>query len=1264
MKKRIALFFFFTCLILSSCSTSATFQHEQIRSKEKSLDFVPKKAIFGEEVLKIQHLAYGTESNLENIEFELKKTLTKYPDNAELHEISALISLIKSDSSMVFYHLLKASFDLNSPNTLLYLSLINSSQLTKEERDIFVKALKIITSECTDEHVIQFARTILSEQYLKIDDTEKARFQADSNGYIRKWMIIGSFDNENGKGFYEEFPPEKELVFDKKYKGKVVNIVWRKVYSKENRGIIPIGNLLSPSSDSLGYLSTTVFSPVEKEILLRISTGDNLKVWLNGKNIFSEDNIENYGIDNVVIKTKLFQGENTLLLKSCQKNDLWEVSARITEISGKVSTDLVYKYKSDNSNYGKDFDSKVIMPYEHKSPESAGFRENMIKFLTLNEKGYEKYAKNYIQNIFNNNSSNLFAIFFMASSLDAAGEEGKYIDLLNNAIEKYPDSTAFYILRGNFFFRKDQKEKAEEDLKKALSLNPASIDASHSLSSLFQSKGWLEDARRTVENALKTSPYSTLLTQNMAMILNRLGYREDAEKYYRKALRLFPGNISINDDLYNIAKQKRDYRSAIYFAEKNIRLHPYFIKGYFQLFDIYKSKKDFKNARIQLEKIQKIMPDNSTIYYKSGDLYYEEGKNEAALKEWEKAHELDPRNSYISERISFVKVEEKDIAETFIPDESAIIEMIKESESVISHDGAETLLIYDHAVCKINNDGSSKWYITEVNKALNDSGRDSMINAFLPYEGRKKILKAYSLSNDLKKNEASSVSSYDIRFRQLKKGDYTVVQYVHYKPASAFLENYFVENWFVQNPLRHVFYSEWNLLYTKDKKIVVDKTGDRIKETTGNVGEDLISHKFIAENIEPLNYEPNSPPLENFLEAVTVSTSNNWDLYVNWEKALLKDAFATGREVKEKAENLVKNEQTVIGKINKIFSFVAQEIRYQQEYENTIAGVKPHTAAQTLERGYGDCKDKAVLFIQLAKEVSLKVDYVILRTKDAGRFQKKIPNQQFNHAIVFIPEQNGIEKGFFMDPTVDLLEIGSLRQDDQGATALKLDPETGLYEFMEIPFQNAEFNYQKHDRVYSFSENYKLTVNDSITMKGDTSSSFRQVLRTKDSGNKLFQRLTNTLFKGGVLEKYDHSDIEDITKPFSINYSADVTNLVSQSDNKIIISLPEQIVNASIVSMENRLLPLWTGIPSNYEINAKFKIPSGLKIETVPSSIDIKNHCLVISREVSTNADEVQIKSIFLNNCNEISTKDYPEFRKLILDVIKKQNEYLVFVKK
>jgi hypothetical protein len=204
-------------------------------------------------------------------------------------------------------------------------------------------------------------------------------------------------------------------------------------------------------------------------------------------------------------------------------------------------------------------------------------------------------------------------------------------------------------------------------------------------------------------------------------------------------------------------------------------------------------------------------------------------------------------------------------------------------------------------------------------------------------------------------------------------------------------------------------------------------------------------------------------------------------------------------------------------------------------------------------------------------------------------------------------------------------------------------------------------NFQKYERSYTLSKDLKLKVKDKIKLRGGTSSMFRRVLRTKDVGNKAFQRLANSLFKGGVLIDYDHSDIEDISKPFSISFSAEISNLVTNQKDETRIKMPEQIVSASFVSMENRKLPLWTGIPSIYDININFSIPEDMEFSSIPEDFKVNYKCFVISRtsKMDEKGEKLSISYSFTKNCTEISVSDYPEFRKAILDVIQKQNDFI-----
>ena len=189
-----------------------------------------------------------------------------------------------------------------------------------------------------------------------------------------------------------------------------------------------------------------------------------------------------------------------------------------------------------------------------------------------------------------------------------------------------------------------------------------------------------------------------------------------------------------------------------------------------------------------------------------------------------------------------------------------------------------------------------------------------------------------------------------------------------------------------------------------------------------------------------------------------LSTVPDWDTFLEWEKALLHDAFGASAEVEALATRLFEGAATKEEKVARIHRHLMQEIRYQQDYEDSIAGVKPHPATVVIARAYGDCKDKAVLFITLARFAGVDAQFAILRTRSRGPLSRDVPMQQFNHAIVYVPEQDGIRAGRFYDPTADALEVDTLPNDDTGTTALVFDTKTEKHRWIEIPLQSSELN--------------------------------------------------------------------------------------------------------------------------------------------------------------------------------------------------------------
>jgi len=174
------------------------------------------------------------------------------------------------------------------------------------------------------------------------------------------------------------------------------------------------------------------------------------------------------------------------------------------------------------------------------------------------------------------------------------------------------------------------------------------------------------------------------------------------------------------------------------------------------------------------------------------------------------------------------------------------------------------------------------------------------------------------------------------------------------------------------------------------------------------------SHKIIKERIFE-NYREytistnNAPTIEinsqipdwySPYAATYFSETNNWEDVVKWAKPLYKKSIEVTPELKHlskkiKAETTDKNRQVV-----KALEFVQSEIRYL----GIEIGANSHTpskASETLNRRYGDCKDKAVLFISLLNLLGIEAYPVLVHTDEEKMIAEYPPNvNAFDHVLV------------------------------------------------------------------------------------------------------------------------------------------------------------------------------------------------------------------------------------------------------------------------
>lgn len=199
-------------------------------------------------------------------------------------------------------------------------------------------------------------------------------------------------------------------------------------------------------------------------------------------------------------------------------------------------------------------------------------------------------------------------------------------------------------------------------------------------------------------------------------------------------------------------------------------------------------------------------------------------------------------------------------------------------------------------------------------------------------------------------------------------------------------------------------------------------------------------------NIQPVYYEANAPRWFDPYGKIYFSSYTHWNQVSNWALPLYDNVIAVNREVQEIADSIKLTHTSSADKISAALLFVQNEIRYLG-IENGLNSHKPSSTLDTLQRRYGDCKDKAVLFISILKALNIQASPALVNTEVGPVLNTLLPSSNvFDHVIVKV--QDG-SQSYWLDPT-NRYQRGSVNDISEArfGFALVLNKDTSTLENM------------------------------------------------------------------------------------------------------------------------------------------------------------------------------------------------------------------------
>jgi len=1182
-----------------------------------------------------------------------REALSRDPAAAGAHEVLAQLCRLRDDQYGAFKHWLAALADTRSNLVEPYLNWVPLNALGRSQLLRLVALVQQISKKHPDPQSRSTAEAFLVPLRLRLGQAVEAREALDRRPLLRRWMGIAGFDNQDGKGLDTPYPPEREIDFTKAYAGRRGQVKWRPLEITGPAPYLELNHRFYPFSWNVAYLVTYVQSPVEQDVVLEITSGDPLKAWVNDRQVFGVRNVKAFRPRQFRVPVKLRRGHNKVLIKSCLRAGRWIVGAWFSRPDGEALQLVASKgpepFSLDKRAPKKEDLSPAVPAAVQALPQ--GELKNFWKAISLNNSGLRLPALAVLSRYLDVRPKDPMALLFGVALHRAENQLQMAAQLVDRGVKlPRPYSARFLVERARLYGQRGQEDKAFAALERARSMSPQGLVAAQQMDRLLALKGWDLDRCRQGREHHRQYPDWSWPVNVLARCSASQGRPDEALRWMKELVRLSPMDESQRNRLVHSYLSLGRCHQARAVQQETTRLWPGRAKPFVKLGDVLRRCGRPRDAQAAYDKAASAIPHWHLPYKRKGLVTYELGDTAGALKQWKLALKHNPDDTDLWDRVNHLQPDNDPILEKYRPGPQVIAAAIAGARQVQPVEGASIVWLMDHEASRLMEDGTIKRVITTIRMAVDRTGRDSLGQESMPRGGMLKVLDAYTLDRRGRRREVTSMHGRKVRYPALQEGSIVVLQYRHIQQPSGYLRDHFTSTWLFQHKLEQAMHTQWILALPRERKLSFKLQGD-VSHVLKEEG-DLKIHSFTSKNVPPLRPEANSPPVTDLLRLVKVSTVPSWDYFSEWGRSLTSEVFEIDPKLERTLQRLIKDKQTLEQRLRAIYHFALTEIRYQQDYETFIAGVKPHPASVVLERGYGDCKDKSVLIIALMRRLGYKANLALVRTRASGEVQSEIPSQQFNHAVIYLPPQPGLssKEGRFLDATAENLDIDALRPDIQGTLSLVLFSDA--FRLIRIPFQEPEKNINRMTVGLRLKGDGSGQVGLDWLMKGFTAGALRKPMQNRQVLRQISQAAIHRVYPECNLGPMQVTGQRSIIQPLVVKIGAACKN-VARLDGKILrLRLPKIFLRfVELARWTERRHPILFGPPEVVEGVLNLKLPQGATLKSHPPDSTFKGPCLEAQGKWEKTAGGVKYIQRLRRTCSLLPADKYLRFRAVLNQV-------------
>jgi cellulose synthase operon protein C len=436
--------------------------------------------------------------------------------------------------------------------------------------------------------------------------------------------------------------------------------------------------------------------------------------------------------------------------------------------------------------------------------------------------------------------------------------------------------------------------------------------------------------------------------------------------------------------------------------------------------------------------------------------------------------------------------------------------------------------------------------------------------------------------------------------------------------------------------------SEYVLITPKAKPFHIFASGLRgLVRETKEEGDRRIS-RFSAADVPPVAPEPSMPPWPEVLAHVHVSTFKTWDEVGSWYWGLAREQFDVDDEVRKKVREITKNLTDDQSKVRAIYKY-ATETRYVA-LEFGIEGIRPRRCAQTLARGWGDCKDKATLIVTMLREAGIPATIVLVRTRTRGEIEQDPASLALiDHAIAYVPSLD-----LYLDGTAEHSGSTELPVMDRGVMGLQINE--GKPKLVRLPEPAPEASVLRRQVDLTLAADGSTQFGVDIQVGGAFASEWRT--RYMAEGTRRDRASRDLASDFGAVELapgkagVEVNELEDIEQPVKLRARGKAGSLVRrEGDSLSVPAVPTQRLAAEFASLSSRTLDVVIPALTSREDDWILRLPPGLRVTRAPLPQELDTPFGRFSISVEQSIGKVLVRSRLSFKKGRIRPSEYMGFR-------------------